>query len=154
MIAMTIAIDPGKTGAIAIHTESGTSIHNMPPTPQDQYYYLRDIFGCLAGGFTLGAIIEDVGYHVKGNDAQTSATFARHVGHLEAFLISLGIEPVYVSPEDWMTHIGVYGKYKKKDDRKTAIWEAMKQRYPHLKVKKSQADALGLLTYHLETQHG
>lgn len=134
---MIIAIDPGISGAIAFLDDDGrVGVDSMPPT-------LRDIAEHLISLGPSVAYLEDVGRHVQGNNAQASATFARHCGALEMALVCLRIPFQSIAPRKWQK---AYTLPKDKADKKRAIRDLMQRRYPDIKVTLVNADALAILT--------
>ena len=93
----------------------------------------------------LMAVIEKVGFHRPGNSAVSTAKFARHCGHLEAALYSVGVPFEEVAPGTWMKSIGALPADK--TARKNAIKETVARRFPHLAVTLKTADALGMLVW-------
>ena len=141
-----LAIDPGAKGGLAFIDSDGiVQAEKMPEGMTAQVDRLREL------KFYIGldaAVMEKVGFHVAGNAASSSAKFARHCGHLEAALYTLGIPYDEVLPTKWMKSMGALPKDKKQ--RKNAIKETMARRYPHLKVTLDTADALAILTWAVE----
>jgi len=137
-----LAIDPGANGGLALLTSEDILVWPMPEGMTAQIDMIRSI---AATTFNLRAVVEKVGFHRPGNSATATATFARHVGHLEAALYCLGVPVEQVAPGVWQKHLGEMPKDKA--DRKRAIKEAMARRYPHLTVTLKTADALGILTW-------
>ena len=144
-----IAIDPGASGAIAWrdNSEIVRSI-NMPETPADILEKLTEV----AAARERYCLIENVGYHVAGNNASASCKFARHCGHLEMALLAAGIPFQSIRPTKWQKALGVMPKDK--SERKRHIKDLMQRLYPTLKVTLSNADALGILTYALDHNKG
>ena len=141
---LTIAIDPGASGGIAIigpNMEKPVVV-KMPDTPKDIY----DVLSSLATlHSSVRAVVEKVGMHRQGNNASASCKFARHCGHIEMALLALGIPFEEVTPQKWMKSLGVVPKDKK--DRKNHIKDLMQRRYGDIKVTLWSSDALGILTY-------
>lgn len=144
---MIIAIDPGKNGAIAWANVYSTVKATIGVTPMGDT--CSDILGQLN---TLSrtrtvAYIEDVGFHVMGNNASSSAKFARHVGHIEMACIACGFEIHYIKPAKWMDKfLGSRAKgMKDKAERKRQIKEKVQQLYPGIKVTLQNADAIAML---------
>lgn len=141
-----IAIDPGKTGAIAIKTNNMMYAINMPASLYDLHKVLAEIHDSHPYSVVY---MENVGFHVAGNHAQTSATFARHVGHLEAIIYAIwGTEPHKVRPAEWISMFVIGGLDKQ--ERKNTIKALMQEKYPTIKVTLKNADALGLLTWAID----
>ncbi len=138
-----LAIDPGASGGYAWRDAEGI-VHAaaLPEGMTAQIDALRELRAALPG---LTAIMERVGGYMPGNSGPASCTFARHCGHLEAALYTLGIPVRQVAPQTWMKSLGALPR--EKADRKRAIRELMARRYPHLTVTLATADALGILTW-------
>jgi hypothetical protein len=166
---MILAIDPGAAGGIAWYDAGTVDAIQMPDGMTALCDWLRS-----ERHHILRCHIEKVGMHRQGNAASSSATFARHCGHIEAACYLLGYPVVEVTPAKWMDAIKVpkfdppkpkpmpkqgspeHKAYRRACDeakrkRKAWIRDAMQRRYPHLKVTLKTADALGILTYALET---
>jgi hypothetical protein len=142
-----MAIDPGASGGIAWVCDDQVWSEPMPEGMTEQADAIRSIIVQIP---IKAAYIEQVGTYQPGNSGPAAATFARHVGNLEAILYMCGVSTVKVIPAKWMKSLGTMPKDKKA--RKNKIKEEMARRYPHLKVTLKTADALGLLTYALEKE--
>jgi len=149
---LTIAIDPGASGGIAVASDgSGPLLFKMPDTPKDIYDMLsslRHATGIIPDRIPCRAVVEKVGMHRQGNNASASCKFARHCGHIEMALLALSIPFEEPTPQKWMKSLGVMPK--EKQDRKNHIKDLMQRKYPQIKVTLWNADALGILTYALE----
>ena len=129
-----LAIDPGINGGLAWRDHhGGIYAINMPDGMAETVDTLR---GLLCTVLHLTAYVEQVGGYRPGNSGPSAATFARHCGHIEAALYTLGIPTVFVLPMKWQKAIG--GFPADKAERKRAIKEAMARRYPHLTVTLKQ----------------
>ena len=142
-----VAIDPGASGAIALHDADGrVAVETMPGT-------LRDILELLEDWRAQGpgkAIIEKVGTYMPGNSGPAACTFARHCGALEMALIAAGYSWTDVTPQKWQKHYGSLPK--EKAERKRALKEIAQRLYPDIKVTLVNADALLLLRYLTNTE--
>jgi len=149
MLRTQIAIDPGLSGGIAwraINGDCGCS--KMPDTIVDLHNYLREFALEYDNPIVL---MEKVGKHRLGNSAQSSATFAKHVGHLEMALVACELPTHEVTATQWMNEV-VPGRpkgieYTQVKSRKNYIKDQMQRRHPSLKVTLMTADALGILEY-------
>jgi hypothetical protein len=140
--APILAIDPGAGGGLAVRRADGETVaFPMPESMTAQIDALRS----LAMIPNLRAVVEKVGFHRPGNSATSTATFARHVGHLEAAIYCLGVPVEQVAPGVWQKYLGELPKDKA--ERKRAIREEMARRHPHLSVTLKTADALGILAW-------
>jgi hypothetical protein len=136
-----IAIDPGASGGLAYVDDGIVQAVAMPEGMTEQI----DLIRRLASEGHHECIMENVGFHMPGNSAVSTAKFARHCGHLESACYAHGIAVRYVAPQKWMKEIGAFSKDKR--ERKAQIKEAMARLYPHLAVTLKTADALGIFTW-------
>jgi|ETNmetMinimDraft_14_1059893.scaffolds.fasta_scaffold21144_3 hypothetical protein len=139
----TIAIDPGAAGGFAwLDRDGETHCEPMAVGMSGQADRLRSLAAELPG---LVAVMEKTGTYVPGNAGPATATFARHVGNLEAILYVLGIPTEQVAPSVWQRSLGPLPRDK--GQRKRAIRELVARRFPHLSVTLKTADALGILIW-------
>ncbi len=137
-----IAIDPGAGGGIAWQSADGVQCVPMPDGMASIVDQLRSIVASIPNP---QGYIEKVGTYIPGNSGPSAATFARHCGSLETALYCLGVPTIQVVPNKWMKAIGSWPKDK--GQRKKAIKEEMKRRFPQCNVTLKTADALGIMTY-------
>jgi len=143
-----IAIDPGLSGGIAwVDSEGVVGAERMPDGMTAIVDRLRELSCSLAG---CTGVVEKVGQWVPGDHPNAATKFARHCGNVEATLYGLGVPFREVAPGVWMRSLGKLPS--EKAARKRAIRELMARRYPHLKVTLKTADALGILTWEMETE--
>lgn len=136
-----IAIDPGASGGIAWSDAEGiVHAEPMPDGMTAQVDFLRSLAAQLSSS---AAIVEKVGGYMPGNSGPAACKFARHCGHLEAALYTLGVPTHQTTPQKWQAKLGTWPADKQ--DRKRAIRDEMARRYPHLTVTLRTADALGIL---------
>lgn len=145
-----IGIDPGKNGGIAVLSGDGfvEDVCKMPCTPRDLYDYLRGIFARYDGA--LVCYMEDVGHGMPGQSSKATATFARHCGHLEMALLSLGISVNTITPNKWMKayQLGKSSDYTK-TEWKNRLRSKAQQLFPSLgsRLTLSTSDALLIAEY-------
>jgi len=138
-----LCIDPGASGGLAIFdTYNDVAAWSMPEGMTAQIDAIR---AASAENPNLTAVIENVGFHRPGNSAVATAKFARHVGHIEAALYTLGVPTITVTPTKWMAALGSLPADK--TARKNAIKENVARRFPHLTVTLKTADALGMMVW-------
>jgi hypothetical protein len=141
-----LTIDPGGSGGFALVCNDGTvEAYPMPDGMTGQIDAIRHIAATNPG---LMAVIEKVGFHRPGNSAVSTAKFARHCGHLEAALYSVGVPFEEIAPTVWMKTLGALPADK--TARKNAIKETVARRFPHLAVTLKTADALGMLVWAMQ----
>ena len=134
-----ISIDPGANGGImAIDQDGNIQLVRLKKDYQANY----DLLAMYTGYHCL---LEDVGYAMPGNAAAATATFARHVGHLECALYAHCIDIIYRPlPRAWMKLLGVPTRMAK-NDRKKFILERCRQEYPELAASAWwNSDAVGM----------
>lgn len=98
-----LAIDPGKTGAIARFLAGGLSAF-APATAEALCEILAE--AAAFDDVTPVVLIEKVG-GVPGQSAHRSFTFGRGVGELAGVCLAFGIEPVEVPPQVWKGKLGL-----------------------------------------------
>ena len=149
-----MAIDPGLSGGIAWRDVDGHyHAEKMPQTIKEMYDFF---LGMSLGAGSTVVLMEKVGKHRLGNSAQSSATFAKHVGHLEMVLVACELGVDEVTATQWMKEV-VPGRPKGVESaqvraRKNYIKDKMQRRHPYLKVTLATADALGILDYLVKNQ--
>lgn len=147
-----IGIDPGMAGGIAVlGRQVVVDIMVMPATPADILDTLRQ-FSNLASSETwdVVACLEDVGKGMPGQSSSATAKFARHCGHLEMALLSLGITTVTVTPQKWqrMYQLGKSSEHTKtewKNRLKAKAQQLFPQQSKNITLK--TADALLIAEY-------
>lgn len=146
-----IAIDPGAQGAIVYSTRDGLHVARMPMTQRGKKRVLDDdefieiVMAARADGNFICAL-EDVGAHMAGNNAQSSATFAYTCGMTYGILRACGVGVRLVQPKVWQAWLGI-APGGEKLQRKRAIKAEVQRRYPDIKVVGDTADALGIYAF-------
>lgn len=152
---LTIAIDPGASGAIVCSRDGGPPVlMKMPDTPKD---ILELLSGLSVMDKDVHVTLEGISHGIFGGEGDNASRMKmtamsklhRHCGHLEGFLIALGIPFDSPSPQKWMAFHGQMPKDYAK--RKRHIKDLMQRKWPGIKVALWNADALGILTYQLES---
>lgn len=156
-----IAVDPGCNGGWAWKDVDGI-VHAAPmgETARDILEQIRSMEdACDKDGNILApdrfvCYMEDVGRGMPGQSSVATATFARHVGNLEAFLMAEDISIVKVLPTRWQPSLGI-GKAKdckSKTEWKNMVKGRMQEMFPTIKVTLKTADALGILCYAVDRE--
>ena len=146
-----IAVDPGAQGAIVFDTRSGLEVVRMPMTERgkkrvlDADGLIEIIMAARGSGSTI-CVLEDVGVHMAGNNAQSSATFAYTCGMTYGILRACGVGVRLVPPKVWQAWLGVKPGGDKLE-RKRAIKANVQARFPEIKAINDTADALGIYAY-------
>ncbi len=149
-----IAIDPGKSGGIAIrHSDGSILLQAMPPTEGD---IVEAIGNCEAGS---ACYLEKVGGFMRQDKGKNVASghgmfkFGANFGFVQGVLMALRIPIILVTPGKWQKRLGVGTK----SDRTTTQWKNVlkaeaQRRYPQLKITLKTCDALLILDYAKEKE--
>lgn len=140
-----IAIDPGKTGAIAVSDGGKVHYDKMP----ENMYEIQDYFNEISKFQECICVIERL--H-KGMQAQGPKKGVKQIWsqaeNYTAILCALynaEIKTIQVTPQKWMSKVnGV--RPKEYDARKAWLHEQAKGMFPELKSPKYAADAICLLS--------
>jgi len=151
---ITIGIDPGLTGAVAIYRQNGIWLYDMPLcsklTGKGQQVNLAALAELLRGIGDADCWLEQVG-PMPGQGVTSMFGFGRTVGQIEGVVSALGLPVRYVTPQKWKKPLGLIGR-----DKDAARTLAI-QRFPEIAAKLSRkkdggrADALWI-AYHGWTQ--
>jgi hypothetical protein len=148
----TIAIDPGKSGGIAIkYPDKSISIQGMPKTETEVVAVLLEhVEQAKIDREEVVLVIEKVGGFVgKGQPGSSMFTFGRGAGVIIGAAIALRIPIVEITPQQWMKGLGLGTKGKRTPAQwKRHLIDQAKKRHPTLlNVNANTADALLLLNY-------
>lgn len=137
---ITIGIDPGKNGGIAVIDELGKAYADkMPETLQDLFELFNSFRLCYDGN--CRAYLEQV--HSSPQQGVVSAfTFGNGFGHLEMALTACGIPFERIRPQAWQKALGCMTKGDKNVSKRRA-----QELFPSLKITHSTADALLIAEY-------
>lgn len=161
---LLIAIDPGKTGAIAMHYKNNTIVQDMAENPVSISLQIDNMMTVLGYNSTDGilAILENV-HSMPGQNCVAIFTFGELFGVIKGILAAKGIPCALINPKDWQKKLGGLPssqkinknltakeknklKYDNKKQLKTAIRDRMQALHPHLRITLLNADALAILT--------
>ena len=150
-----VAIDPGKSGGIAVSFAEGTECQAMPATEADIVECLRGVArSALATHAPPVFFIERVGGCVKrrgssGQPGSAMFTFGDNYGFLKGVVRTLGGLPVLVRPQEWQAPLGLgtASACATRSEWKNKLKSEAQRRFPQLKVTLKTADALLLLAY-------
>ena len=101
MTQVLLAIDPGKTGAIALFVDG--YLANMSPATAPW-------LSSLSRAYHPRVVIEQVN-GVPGQSGPASFNFGRACGELLGVCIALDVEPVLIRPADWKAGLGLRREY-------------------------------------------
>jgi hypothetical protein len=143
MKQIKIAIDPGKTGALAVRYPEGTVDVFKYKSEADMRDSLAEIKRYASTEkYRLSAVLEKV--RSSPQQGVTSAfTFGWNYGFWRGLLQAYRISFREVRPQDWQK--GLVPAKKQKGERKHALKQIAEERFPELKVTLATADALLML---------
>lgn len=104
-----IAIDPGKTGAIAVFGGGKKSVHDIPSNDKGvDSRGVADLIRSAAGLDDVIVVLEDVSS--MPTDGHVGAfRFGRSKGILEGVCAAMGLPVHYVTPSKWKKEMGLSG---------------------------------------------
>lgn len=137
---ITIGIDPGKNGGIAVIDELGKAYADkMPETLQDLFEHFDSLNMSHTGD--RRAYIEQV-HSSPQMGVKSAFTFGNGFGHLEMALTACGIPFERIRPQAWQKALGCMTKGDKNVSKRRA-----QELFPTLKITHSTADALLIAEY-------
>lgn len=151
-LRVTVGIDPGQTGALAIVADRTLAkFIDMPVKPRpvgggmqvDPFRLaaeVRGIFSEHPGAYVFG-VLELVGA-VTGQGSSSTFRFGESFGVIRGVLGGLGIQFIEVRPDRWKRYLGLTGK--EKDEARILAIKRHPEAAPYLQRKKDigRADAL------------
>lgn len=137
-----LAIDPGKSGGVAVLDGDSVVVWNCPPTPAGMADVILDITNAsYVDGYTLRCVIELV--HAFPGDGRSSVfKFGTNYGTWIGILESRRVKYKFVSPRKWQAAYQPLPKIKK--ERKNKLKEIAKSFYPKATLITSDAICLAL----------
>jgi Holliday junction resolvasome RuvABC endonuclease subunit len=137
---ITIGIDPGKNGGIAVIDEQGHAYaEKMPETLQDLFELLNSYSVGYDGN--CRAYLEQV-HSSPQMGVKSAFTFGNGFGHLEMALTACSIPFERIRPQAWQKVLGCMTKGDKNVSKRRA-----QELFPALKITHSTADALLIAEY-------
>jgi hypothetical protein len=148
-----LAIDPGKSGGLAISSHGETDASKMPDTLKG----LADIAQALAIDPSCPTVcyIEDVPkFCGRNRPAASIFTLAESYGAAQGVLAASGIRTIRVRPHVWQKGLSLGKRNDCKNHRawKMKLKAEAQRRFPALNVTLATADALLLLDYALRQE--
>ena len=155
---VVIAIDPGKSGGVAVSAFGKTFCHPMPGTEGDRLELIRDFkrMSDVEGADCI-CVLEQVGGFVgKGQPGSAMFKFGEGYGFLMGVVQTLGIKLVRVRPQDWQKVFGLGTASSCANPRewKNKLKAEAQRRFPDLNVSLKTADALLILEFYKLGAHG
>jgi hypothetical protein len=157
---MLIAIDPGKSGAIASYVSSFEppaepryGVEKLAGSPQElaeQFKGYAETADQLEA--PRMAILEEVsGFIGQKQPGSRMFTFGRGYGQIEGCLCMLKYQIIRMRPQQWQGALSVLSrKGEPKPQHKRRMRSKALDLFPHLKPTLDQADALLILYAHLQ----
>jgi crossover junction endodeoxyribonuclease RuvC len=130
-----IGLDPGQSGSISFHPESGDPwAEKMPETDQDLLGLFMDLRGCTE--YEMVAMLEQV-HSMPGQGVSSSFKFGEGYGKLQMALCAAGIPYQRVTPQKWQKDLQCLTKGDKNVSKRRA-----QELFPQIKVIHALADGL------------
>jgi hypothetical protein len=150
-----IAVDPGKSGGIAVQNADGSiQCWRMPKTESAQ---LEMFSRFKRSEQTVTVWLEEVGGYVSGRPAPGSAmfNFGHCCGFLRGAIMACGHRLELVRPQKWQAPLGLGGAKScaTSADWKRKLKEKAAQLFPDQPVTLATADALLILDYAIRNGH-
>jgi len=147
---LLLAIDPGKSGGLAIRYPDGKSAAwAMPDTDADTLDLFRELVrNARRENWTIQAAVEKVGgYCGKGQPGSSMFRFGNSYGFLVGVLMAFEVPVVLVRPQQWQAvlQLGKAADHGSKPAWKRHLRAEAARRFPHLRPTLSTADALLIL---------
>ena len=150
---ITMAIDPGVSGGIAVFGPGKPFAYPMPDTAGDVLELLRELHQSAGlENADCECVLEQVGGFVgKRQPGSAMFKFGEGFGFLKGVIQTLRIPLELVRPQDWQKvfHLGTAAGCGGGKVWKNKLKAEAQRRFPHLKVTLATADALLLGFYHL-----
>lgn len=102
MTRAVLAIDPGKSGGIALHVNGKWTFTKMPATIQDTRLLLA-----ASSREGIIAYIEELPKFVRAIPSSAVFVMARNYGQMEGILAMLDVPVVHVRPQLWQKALGL-----------------------------------------------
>lgn len=138
----SIAIDPGRSGGIAIiRAGEPVSAVTMPMAETDIVNLLADIA-------PRRAVLEEVGGYVgKADPGSAMFKFGRNFGLLLGVLMGMRVPVELIKPQAWQKRLALGSRPKEmsKADWKRKLKDRAARANPHMRVTLATADALLIL---------
>ena len=137
---ITIGIDPGKNGGIAIIDEKGYAYADkMPETIADLFEHFDSLRMSIHGN--CRAFVEQV-HSSPQMGVKSAFTFGNSFGHLEMALTACGIPFERIRPQEWQKALRCMTKGDKNVSKRRA-----QELFPTIKITHAIADALLIAEY-------
>lgn len=144
---MIIAVDPGKSGGIAVRCDDGSvEVYKMPSTEVELVELMNEL--CEPGA---EAYVELVGgYAGSGQPGSAMFTFGWWAGGITFTLLAFEVVPVMVPPQVWTKKLGLPPGTTRtalgRDVWKKALHAEAARRFPDIAFHRQVADALLILS--------
>lgn len=152
---ITLGIDPGARGAIALIRDAMTAFEFLPPltwslkdmTAKEIYRVIDGARFSAGGGGYISAYIEEL--HAMKTSYKANWTLGMSYGELSAFLIAANVPFHRVKPKVWQAEFGLARKNPNETDgqKKKRHRAVAQELFPEIKVTNDNVDALLIAEY-------
>lgn len=139
-----IAIDPGKSGGLAIHDNGETAAHKMPDTLKAVAELVN-----VTSDISAVAYVEHVPAFIPSSRPKNMFRLGENFGGVQGVLAAVGIRTILVRPAKWQAFyaVGKRSQCRTDSEWKNKLKAEAQRRFPKLTVTLATADALLLLDY-------
>ncbi len=143
-----MAIDPGATGAAAVHQKGNNRAHKVD-NDMERFELLIDLYNDGMQGFLV--FIEDVKMWNSDNGFKKHAIskLILNADRMKQIMIRKKVPFIEVSPRTWQTGLRIHQKGEEYADRKERFYQIANKRFHSSKVLKYNADAYLILQFGL-----
>jgi len=133
-----IAIDPGKSGAVAVAVNGNIeAVDKCPDTVADMANLMRN----HKTNFPDAKVVIEKVHAMPGQGVTSMFTFGQNLGQWEGILASLNMPCLAISPQKWQKMIGTMAKEKADRKRQIKDWA---QKMTGLPITLYAADAVAM----------
>lgn len=144
------AIDPGRSGGIAVRWSDGNiTAKKMPDTPYALYEELL-LSGTEKSAVYIERIPKTIGFN---RPASAMSVLFENYGLCQGISIALKARVELIRPQEWMKRFSAVRGKRSQSEWKRYLKDIASRIYPDLKVTLNTADALLLLDYAIDREN-
>jgi hypothetical protein len=147
-----IAIDPGKSGGIAVLHQNHVAAYPMPDTDGDLLELIKGIsLEASRESAKVVCVLEQVGGFIgKAQPGAAMFRFGESYGFIKGLMMALTIKLELVRPQTWQKSfsLGTASACASKTEWKNKLKAEAQRRFPSLGVTLKTADALLILEWY------
>jgi crossover junction endodeoxyribonuclease RuvC len=151
-VSITVGVDPGKSGAIALIHSDGTlvAVYDMPLAGSIVSAQLLADLEFWSDGRHGTVVIEDV-HSMPKQGVASSFSFGRSLGVVEGVFAGAGRPLVYVSPAKWKRALGLTSDKGMSRRRAIETWPTKAHLFKRVKDE-GRAEAALIALWHVQSR--